>query len=519
MNARGRKNLLNDEMGTSYKTEGIPVGLIYPNTYFVGMSNLGFQVIYSELNKIAGVSCERIFLSERILSLERGKIPAGFEILAFSISFELDYLNVLKILDFSGIPLRSSERGDSYPLVIAGGFASSSNPEPLADFIDVFLIGDGEEIIVEFMDVYKHLRGRSNRRELLKELAGIRGVYVPGAENNEFVERRRLENLDDFDTASHILTPNTEFGNMFMIEITRGCPGGCRFCMAGSVCKPFRVRSSGKVLSLVSRGLKNRRRIGLVSLETSSYPYLDEILEGILNMGGVVSLSSLKPGGWHESILSALKKSGQKTIAVAPEAGSERLRKVVGKDFCDEEIIEQLEKAAGAGIKHIKLYFLAGLPGETNGDIEALIDFVERLRLRCKKVSKITVSVNPFIPKPGTPFQWMPMEVESVLSCRIRMIKDGIRKMPGVNLIHESVKWSLWQGVLSRGDRKTGDILQLAYKMGGNWRNAFRETGIDPDFYLREREKEEPFPWDYLIPANKRNSLYAEYEKSLCTIF
>jgi radical SAM superfamily enzyme YgiQ (UPF0313 family) len=502
--AISRKNLLDAETGTSYKGEGIPVGLIYPNTYFVGMSNLGFQVIYSELNKIAGVSCERIFLSEPILSLERGKVPASFEILAFSISFELDYLNVLKILDFSGIPLRSSERGDSYPLVIAGGFAPSSNPEPLASFVDVFLIGEGEEIIVEFMGIYKHLRGRANRRELLKELAGIRGVYVPGIDSRGLVERRWLKNLDGFDTASRILTPNTEFGNMFMVEITRGCPGGCRFCLAGSVCKPFRVRSSGEIMSLVSRGLKNRRRIGLVSLETSSYPYLDEVLEGILSMGGVVSLSSLLPGGWHKSILSALKKSGQKTIAVAPEAGSEKLRKAVGKDFCDEEIIEQLEKAVEAGIKHIKLYFLAGLPGETNGDIEALINFVGKLRLRCKKAPKITVSVNPFIPKPGTPFQWMPMEEEGILSSRIRMIKDGIRKLPGVNLIHESVKWSLWQGVLSRGDRKTGDILQLAYEMGGDWRKAFRKAGIEPDFYLREREKEEPLPWDYLIHTNKR---------------
>jgi radical SAM superfamily enzyme YgiQ (UPF0313 family) len=261
--------------------------------------------------------------------------------------------------------------------------------------------------------------------------------------------------------------------------------------------------------------LEKREKIGLVSLEISSYPYLDEVLEGILDMEGVVSLSSFRPGRWQGKILRALKESGQKTIAIAPEAGSERLRRVIGKDIDEEEVMEQVKEAGSSGIKHIKLYFLVGLPGETNSDIEALVEFVSRVRKNAASVGKITVSVNPFVPKPGTPFEWCAMERGSVLSARLRMITKGLRKLPGVSVVHESVKWSLWQGLLARGDRKMGELLELTYKMEGDWRKASRETGIDPEFYLRERGKDETFPWDFLIQRIDKDSLYTEYKKAI----
>lgn len=501
-----RRKLLSEETGTFYKHGDIKIALIYPNSYFVGMSNLGFQTIYAEFNKLPGISCQRVFLSGDILSLEKGDKLSNFELLAFSISFELDYLNVLKILDSAGIPLRSSERDDSHPLIIAGGFAPSSNPEPLAMFIDVFLVGEGEEVVSEFMNTYRTLRGRLKREELLGELSQIRGVYVP-VQKFDRIERRWIKNLDDFDTISHVLTPNTEFGGMFMLELTRGCPRQCRFCLAGSVCKPFRVRSAEKVLNLAYEGLKLRKRVGLVSLEVTSYPYLDEVLQGILAMGGTVSLSSFRPAKFSGKILEALRKSGQKTIAIAPEAGSKRLRKVIGKNIDDEEVLEQAKAATANGIRHIKLYFLIGLPTETDSDIEAITEFVERIRKSSAVAKRITVSVNPFVPKPATPFQWLPMEKASVLSSRIRIIRKGLAKLPGVNLIHESVKWSLWQGILARGDRNLGEIIELTYRMDGDWRKAFREVGIDPDFYLRARGEEEVFPWDHIIQGTDKNSL------------
>ncbi len=507
-----RKRLLDDEVGTCFKHGEISVGLIYPNSYFVGMSNLGFQTMYDRLNRIPDVSCQRIFLSQPPLSLERGNLLSDFEILAFSISFELDYLNVLKMLDPVGIPLHSSDRDDSHPLILAGGFAPSSNPEPLAMFIDAFLIGEGEEVITEFMNIYRTLRGKLRRRELLRELTQVQGVYVPSTEEKQPVKRRWVKNLDDFDTASCILTPNTEFGDMFLIELTRGCPRQCRFCLAGSVCKPFRFRTPERVLHLVQKGLKMRKKIGLVSLEITSYPYLDKVLSEILNMGGIVSLSSFRPGRWQNEVIKALKKSGQETIAIAPETGSERLRRVIGKDVSEEEVLEQVKVAAANGVKHIKLYFLIGLPTETDTDVQALLELVRKV----KKVAapRITVSVNPFVPKPATPFQWTPMEEASVLSSRLRMIRRELGRIGGVNLIHESVKWSLWQGILARGDRKVGEVIENTYRIG-DWRKAFREVGIDPEFYLeRVRGKEETFPWDHLIQGYDKNVLYEEYIKA-----
>lgn len=517
-----RRKLLADEIGTCFKHGEISVGLIYPNSYFVGMSNLGFQTIYDLLNRIPDVSCQRIFLSPSPLSLERGNLPSDFEILAFSISYELDYLNVLKILDSAGIPLRSSSRDDSHPLIVAGGFAPSSNPEPLAMFIDTFLIGEGEEVITEFMDRYRTLRGKVKRKGLLKELAQIQGVYVPALKEKQIVKRRWIKTLDEFDTASSIFTPNTEFGDMFMIELTRGCPRQCRFCLAGSICKPFRVRTPEKVLGLVEKRLKTRKKIGLVSLDITSYPYLEKVLSGIMDMGGTVSFSSFRPGRWQSEIIEALKKSGQETVAIAPETGSRRLRRVINKDVDDEGILEQVEVAVANGIKHIKLYFLIGLPTETDTDVGAILELVRKVREVAKCLpgpsgkpssarARITVSVNPFVPKPSTPFQWAPMEKARVLSSRLQMIRKGLGEIGGVNLIHESVKWSLWQGILARGDRKVGEVIENTHKIG-DWRKAFRETALDPASYLeRERGKDEIFPWDHLIQGCDRNVLYEEY--------
>jgi radical SAM superfamily enzyme YgiQ (UPF0313 family) len=375
-----RRKLLDDEVGTCFKHGEISVGLIYPNSYFVGMSNLGFQTMYDRLNRISDVSCQRIFLSQPLLSLERGNLLSDFEILAFSISFELDYLNVLKILDSAAIPLRSSDRDDYHPLILAGGFAPSSNPEPLAMFIDAFFIGEGEEVITEFVDIYRTLRGKLRRKELLRELTQVQGVYVPSTEEKQIVRRRWVKNLDDFGTTSCILTPNTEFGDMFLIELTRGCPRQCRFCLAGSVCKPFRFRTHEKVRALVHKGLEMRKKIGLVSLDITSYPYLDKVLPEILDIGGIVSLSSFRPGRWQDEIIKTLRKSGQKEIAIAPETGSERLRRAIGKDVSEEEILEQVETAVSNGIKHIKLYFLIGLPTETDTDVTALIELVGKVK-------------------------------------------------------------------------------------------------------------------------------------------
>ena len=528
----GRKQLLAGETGTCYKKGAeVSVLLVYPNSYFVGMSNLGFQTIYYQLNRRPDTYCQRLFLdSSPLVSLERGQRLSDFDIIAFSVPFELDYLNILKILDAAAVPLKRERRNDGYPLVIAGGIAVSANPEPLSDFIDLFILGEGEEVIHEVVEAYKETCRRKSspksrragivgREEILKELAGIKGVYIPGfyqvsynqngtvkaVEAGEAVAkigRRWIKDIDKYQTVSRILTENTEFGNMYLIEISRGCPENCHFCLAGHLYRPWRLRSLEKILEGVEEGRKYRKRIGIISSLASRHPRIEDICAKVLETKGKISLASLRPGTLSKGLIHALDESKQRTITLAPETGQETLRGTLNKNLSDEDILKSVELVADLTVSNLRLYFMIGLPEEENEDMAAIAGLVARIRdilTISKKAGKITVSVNPFIPKASTPFQRKKMGDEKMLSRRLRILRKELSSLGNVNLIHESIKWSLWQGILSRGDRRLGNVLLSTYRWEGDWRKALREEGLEESFYLqRERPEDEILPWDHL---------------------
>jgi len=548
------KHILEKEEGTVRKSWGgrYSVCLIYPNSYHVGMSNLGFQTVYQRLNSEDDIVCERAFLpdSEDLLeyqntqtplfSIESQKPLSSFDILAFSISFENDFLNILTLLDLAHIPIESRLRQRGYPLVIGGGVAVFLNPEPLSEFFDLFVIGEAEEVIGEFLAVYRSAfleKRRKEKEDLLRELSRVEGIYIPKFYHVTYTEdgkveamdpesgfprrvkRRWIHEIDRFPTQSTLFTPDTEFKEMALVEVNRGCPRGCRFCAACFVYHPFRNRSLPLLKSLSKEALLKDHRIGLAGTAVSDYPHLIPLCQNILSQQGEISLASLRVDGVTETLIQCLKEGEERTIAIAPEAGSERLRKVLRKGYAEGEILRAADTLIENGLSQIKCYFLIGLPSETHEDVKAILLLAKRIRhqiLSNKKSQKerwrLILSVNPFIPKPATPFQWVAMEEGSELKRKLKIIQRGLRGERGMRMIHDLPKWAYIQTLLSRGDRQVGKILMAAHRYQGNWSQALREASINPDFYVyRRRDLDEIFPWDFIDHGIPKEKLKEEY--------
>lgn len=546
------RGLLSEEIGTIKKEFGgkISIALCYPNTYHIGMSNLGFQKIYYLLNQYNDVLCERVFLPSPedeihfkkenipLFSLESQTPVHNFDILAFSVTFESDYINILKILNLSHIPIRSKDRNERHPFILMGGICATFNPEPLSDFIDIFFIGEGDEAVDEFVEALKE--NSKGREGLYKRLSVIEGVYIPSkyeiTYNNsgmiekvlprdgfpEKVKRRWVRDLNKTPTSSKVITSNTVFGDMFLIEVERGCGKHCRFCLAGYSYRPVRNYSAEVILKEVSEGLRYKKKIGLIGSAICDSPYIDEICDGIAKMGGTISVSSLRLDRLSKKLIDLLSVSRHRTATIAPEAGSERLRKGINKEMGDDEILDAVQFMAAAGLTNFKLYFLIGLPTETDDDIDAIINLTKRIKHSILKIAKskghlgnITLSVNPFIPKPFTPYQWEKMEGISSLNHKIKKIKSGLKGVSNINIIHELPKWAFVQALLSRGDRRIGELLYKCYELNGDWFKTFRETNINPEFYgYRERDFDEVFPWDHIDSGIRKDYLIKEAKKS-----
>lgn len=546
---------LKGEIGTIYKTRSASTAVVltYPNSYYVGMSNLGFQAIYRFLNERNDVCCERAFFPDNnligryrktgtsLFSLESQTPLAEFDIIAFSVSFENDYLNILHILELAQVPVKAEERDEHDPLIILGGAVTAINPEPLAMFIDLFVIGDGEPILGEVIETYQRLIANSSKQQLLESLAAIPGVYVPSLydityDQEGYVTQIRpranapksigkcpVDNLDQYPAYSRIFTEDTEFGNMFLLQINRGCCYKCRFCHTGYTQSPLRHLSLEVALGLIQHGLQYRDRIGLVGAAIADYPYLQEICTAISSQGGKVSVSSLRLGAFSgaESLLETLVHAGQKTLTMAPETGSERLRKLIRKPLSNQVFYDSVEYIMEAQIPNLKLYFLIGLPTETEDDLEAIITVCttcRQLMVKAAKhrgtIGKLTVSVNPFVPKPFTPLQWCAMDSEIGLKRKLQHLKRALRRLGNVEVIHEAPKWAIWQGILARGDRRLGLILLLALEYQGNWKKAFRELCLSPEFFVhRTRHEEELFPWYHLHVGVSQQRLRDEYQR------
>ena len=548
------KRILEKERGTVRKPWGgkIAICLIYPNSYHVGMSNLGFQTVYQFLNAEDDIVCERAFLPDPeelqeyhttqtpLFSLESQKPLSDFDILAFSISFENDFINILTQLELARIPLQSHHREREYPLVIAGGVAIFLNPEPISEFFDLFVLGEGEEVIREFLEVYRSTfleKGVKEKDDLLKKMANVEGIYVPkfyhmtynedgrieGMEPEpgfpQRVKRRWIREIDRFPTRSTLFTSDTEFKEMALVEVNRGCPRGCRFCAACFVYHPFRNRTLSLLESLSEESLLKEPRIGLTGTAVSDYPHLLSLCQNILSHQGGISIASLRVDGITHSLIHCLKEGKNQTVAIAPEAGSERLRKVLRKGYTEEEILKTINTLVEYGLSQIKCYFMIGIPSETEDDVKAIVLLAKRIRHQMlsnrrsqEERWRLVLSVNPFIPKPATPFQWVPLEEVGVLKKKLKVIQSGIKREKGIEMIHDLPKWAYIQTLLSRGDRRVGKILMAAYRYQGNWGQALRETSINPDFYVyRRRELDEIFPWDFIDHGIPKERLKEEY--------
>jgi radical SAM family uncharacterized protein len=548
--------LLSEEKGTVKKpwNSKTTIVLTYPNRYYIGMSNLGFQSVYQLLNNLPDTLCERAFLPEReeqwelkrsqsiLFSLESFHPLGDFQLIAFSLSFENDYVNILTILELARIPLLSAERGDEYPLIIAGGICTFLNPEPLAEFIDLFIIGEAEETLPKLISRYQHYQDKYVTKDtLLTHLAQIEGVYVPRfyqvyydssgkiksfeprGEAPSRIKVKTTRRLDPFPTSSSIITPNTEFSNMFLMEVSRGCLHRCNFCAIGCVYQAYRKRSLKKLKATATSGLQQHLKIGLIGATLSDHPQITSLCNFIIQEGGKFSATSMRIDSIDDELISQFKRSGVQTITLAPETGSERLRKVINKHLSDEQIFNTLEMIAHHRFRYLKLYFLIGLPTEEADDIEQIIELTKKIKHhltksqpRSKYPQTITLSINPFIPKPSTPFQWHPLEHVTSLKSKLKKIQKSFKKERKIVVTWDLPKWSYLQCILSRGDRRVGKILMAAHHLGGSFLKAYKQVDINPDFYTyRQRELDEIFPWDFIDHGVSKQSLASRYKKAL----
>ncbi len=511
--SRARKRL-SREHGTIVKDWGgrLPVALVYPNSYYVGMSNLGVHVIYRLFNQHPDVVCERVFYDEDDdvpVSVESQRPLADFAVLAFSLSFELDYLNLISMLRRSRIPLSSETRDQRQPLLIAGGPCVISNPEPLAPIMDAFAIGEGEPIVPGLVETLSR-DADLDRDDLLAHLALLPGLYVPRVRAPErdkgyaastgstpavphSIQRQWLSDLDSQPASSVVLTADTEFGDMFLMEVTRGCGRGCHFCLASVAYSPVRERSPEVLLGTARTGLTHRPTLGLIGASLSDYSHLESLVKDLRQLGARLSVASLRVDPLPAVLLEALAESGAQTVTIAPEAGSERLRKRIRKGISREDIMRAIEQVAHYDFPQLKLYFMIGLPGEDDRDVGEIVELLRAVRKRFHR--RLTVNVTPFVPKAQTPFERAAMAPRKVLEGRLDYLKNGLRSL-SVKTTGESPRRSELQGVLARGDRLVGETLMaLDGTRLADWRRAVRATGLSVEPYLGERRRDEVLPW------------------------
>lgn len=532
------ETLLSGEKGTFYKDPGgkINICLLYPNTYHIGMSNLGFQGIYTLLNSRPDIVCERAFLPDEgdreeylrtgagIISMESRRPLSRFDIIAFSVSFENDYPNILRILEMSRIPFRAKERKDIHPLVIMGGVCAFFNPEPVADFFDICFVGEAEEMLPEFVEAYRASRGRE---ELYGRAMKIEGLYLPRfyeisyhddgriakrkvlGDAPEKIRRRFVRDISVCRFRPSIITAQTEFSRMYLTEAMRGCPWSCRFCVAGYVYKPVRKKGPGMIREEIKEAASISRRVGLIAPSLSDYPHTADVL----CMDGVdFSITSLRASRKSAELIGFIK--GHKSVSIAPEAGTERMRAVIDKRITEEDILETSKLILSGGIETLRLYFMVGLPTEDEKDIRGIVSLVEKIR-RTSLRGNIVLTLSTFVPKPFTPFQWHPMERMEVLKERLKAVKKDLSALKGVKVFHDVPKYAYMQGLFSRGDRRISGVLE-GMSGGEDWREACIRAGIDADLSLfRQREIHDILPWDFIDNGVPKEKLWAEYRKAL----
>ena len=554
-----RKDLI-DRLQELYKDEdsrvtvnphaGQKVAIVYPNTYFVGMSNLGLHIIYEEINLRNDSVCERIFLPEKkeleaydktktpLMSVETQRPMHQFDVVAFDVTFEMDYFHIPLMLRHGRVPIMGKDRTEFDPIVIAGGPCATFNPEPFADFIDAFIIGEGEGIVSRVLDIIRDGKMEGlDRHAILRQLANVSGVYVPSlyvpiysddgafkgyhiAEGAPKTIKRHFEMLTS-GGETVVATNYTEFGAMYIIEVARGCGRHCRFCMAGYCFRVPRVRPLEILKEGVDRAEKLGKKVGLMGAAISDYPEVDELVTYIRSKDMRYSCASLRADSLTQAVVDGLADSGQKTITIAPETGSERLRRVINKGISEEHLQNAATLSAKSGIQHMRLYIMIGLPTETDEDIEAIVGLAERTQAHMAEVGckgRLTLSINPFIPKPFTPFQWMAMDNQKTVEKKLQYIKKALQKNRRIEVLVESPKEAYIQGVLARGDRRLGAVLAACAADRGSksFKAEMKAAGLDMDeMNYRERSFDEFLPWSHLDMGMDDGYLEMEWKRSV----
>ena len=547
------QQILANEQGASVYAPGSRTGfaLAYPNTYHVGMSNLGFQIIYQQINSRTDTACERVFLPEKkleqeyvrtrtpLMTLETQRPLYTFPLIGIAMTFEMDYFHLLRMLELGRVPLLAADRGENDPIVILGGPCATFNPEPLAEFVDVCVIGEGEEVIHELLDVYYESQEKQlTRNELLTSFAAIQGLYVPSLYNHSYradgtlaaispvpaapeqVERRWIKNLDDYPAHTVVVTTDTEFHNLYLLEVARGCGRHCRFCMAGYCYRRPRSRSLDKLKPFVMEAKRFGCKAGLMGAAISDYPEIDELCDYIRAQDMGMSVASLRADSLSPVLVNALAASGQRTITLAPEAASESMRQVINKGITDEHLFRSIDMAVQSGIVNVRLYIMVGLPFETEQDVAAIPEMALEVKRHMEQqgsTGKLTLSINPFIPKPFTPFQWVPMDDQKTVENKLSLIQAALKGHKQIEVLVENPREAYIQGILARGDRRLAKVLLAAHRHGGSkgWKKAVKELGIDETFYLyRVRKVDEILPWTILAMGFEFNYLVQELDNA-----